>query len=459
LQAAALFARDVPVAQIAGRLRVSHNAVYVWRRRWLADREAGLVSKGPSGTECRLSPVQLETLTAALQEGPAAHGFVEDQRWTLERIVDLIVRRFRVRYTLRGVSMLLHRIGFKLGVARGQRQSYRRRCKACPRKRVVLSEERRLDELAVFGRSHRRTGEQTSRVRSDHGEGVARPVIVLAEERVEPGEAVGDRIVSATGRSSTPSAVRTMRTTPNDAPTVSIWICAASASPARPATATTAATGTGWSCRCWSPCTSSRHPPGQLGVWDWLHAEGATTTDVAPATISTVADILAPVFPAVAEMLHEAKADLTAFADIPTSHWRTRRRDPHRAARRMAGQRPTLPVRGVHGRTRRAGNPKWTRWQETKWRKENSPHRDLTAGRADVEFTPLYGTSSSRRSPGSRPTRSSGFAGFDEQLAVVAPDVVPHNQESRRGIRTPAARRPCVGLSAYTAPIVQPPDL
>lgn len=112
LQAAALFARDVPVAQIARQLRVSHNAVYVWRRRWLADREAGLVSKGPSGTGCRLSPVQLETLAVALQEGPAAHGFVEDQRWTLARIADLIARRFHVRYTLRGVSMLMHRIGF-----------------------------------------------------------------------------------------------------------------------------------------------------------------------------------------------------------------------------------------------------------------------------------------------------------------------------------------------------------
>jgi putative transposase len=38
--------------------------------------------------------------------------------------------------------------------------------------------------------------------------------------------------------------------------------------------------------------------------------------------VDTVADILAPKFPAVAEMLHEAKADLTAFADFPTSHWR-----------------------------------------------------------------------------------------------------------------------------------------
>ncbi|WP_344612097.1 helix-turn-helix domain-containing protein [Dactylosporangium salmoneum] len=54
LQAAALFAQDVPVPEIARRLRVSHNAVYVWRRRWLADGAAGLASKGPSGTGCRL---------------------------------------------------------------------------------------------------------------------------------------------------------------------------------------------------------------------------------------------------------------------------------------------------------------------------------------------------------------------------------------------------------------------
>jgi transposase-like protein len=93
LQAAALFARGVPAAQVARQLRVSHNAVYVWRRRWLADGEAGLVSKGPSGTGCRLSQVQLGRLAAALQEGPAAHGFVEDQRRTLVRIADLIARR------------------------------------------------------------------------------------------------------------------------------------------------------------------------------------------------------------------------------------------------------------------------------------------------------------------------------------------------------------------------------
>ena len=127
LQAAALFARDMPVAQIARLLQVSRNAVYVWRRRWLSDREAGLVSKGPSGSNCRLSQLQLEKLAAALEEGPAAHGFVEDQRWTLARIADLIARQFHVRYSQRGLSILLQRMGFGLDTQATAGRSRRRR--------------------------------------------------------------------------------------------------------------------------------------------------------------------------------------------------------------------------------------------------------------------------------------------------------------------------------------------
>ncbi|WP_461124397.1 helix-turn-helix domain-containing protein [Saccharothrix stipae] len=47
-----------------------------------------------------------------MEHGPAAHGFGGDQRWTLARVSDLIARLFRIRYTLRGVSYLLHRMGF-----------------------------------------------------------------------------------------------------------------------------------------------------------------------------------------------------------------------------------------------------------------------------------------------------------------------------------------------------------
>jgi putative transposase len=112
LQAAQWFAQDVPVAEIARRLRVSSNAVYVWRRRWHAEGAAGLASKGPGGWSCRLDQPRLDRLAAALEQGPAAHGFGEDQRWTLARVADLIARMFHTRYTLRGVSYLLHRMGF-----------------------------------------------------------------------------------------------------------------------------------------------------------------------------------------------------------------------------------------------------------------------------------------------------------------------------------------------------------
>jgi transposase len=112
LQAAEWFDQDVPVPEIAQRLRVSQNAVYVWRRSWFADGKAGLVSKGPAGSGCRLSPEQLARLATALKEGPAAHGHVENQRWTLARIADLITQLFRVQYTLCGASLLLHRMGF-----------------------------------------------------------------------------------------------------------------------------------------------------------------------------------------------------------------------------------------------------------------------------------------------------------------------------------------------------------
>jgi|SRR5215468_4390210 len=112
LQAAEMFAQDADPVQIAGSLRVSTKSVYQWRRAWRAGGAAALASKGPGGSACRLGDGQVAQLRAALEAGPAAFGWGEDQRWTLARAAALATRLFGVACTLRGMSYLLHRLGF-----------------------------------------------------------------------------------------------------------------------------------------------------------------------------------------------------------------------------------------------------------------------------------------------------------------------------------------------------------
>ena len=112
LQAAEMFEQDADARQIVKSLRVSTKLVCQWRRSWRAGGEAALASKGPGGNPCRLGEAQVAQLRAALEAGPAAYGWEQDQRWTLARVAALAMRLFGVSYTLRGVSYLLHRLGF-----------------------------------------------------------------------------------------------------------------------------------------------------------------------------------------------------------------------------------------------------------------------------------------------------------------------------------------------------------
>jgi transposase len=117
LQAAQMFEQGITPVQVARLLRVSTKSAYQWRRSWREGGDAALASKGPGGNACKLDEAQLARLRAALDLGPAAYGWKEDQRWTLARVVALIRRLFHVGYTLRGASYLLHRIGFSTQVA------------------------------------------------------------------------------------------------------------------------------------------------------------------------------------------------------------------------------------------------------------------------------------------------------------------------------------------------------
>jgi putative transposase len=107
-----MFAQGIAPPRVAEALRVSTKSVYQWRRAWRGGGTAALASTGPGGATCRLSQDQLSRLASELDRGPAAHGWDEDQRWTLARVTRLIGRLFHVSYTLRGTSYLLHRMGW-----------------------------------------------------------------------------------------------------------------------------------------------------------------------------------------------------------------------------------------------------------------------------------------------------------------------------------------------------------
>jgi transposase len=79
-------------------------------------RPAALASRGAGGAKCKLSAAQLRELEAVLDAGPAVSGWDEDQCWTLARIAEVIWARFRVDYSLAGVDLLLHRIGWSVQV-------------------------------------------------------------------------------------------------------------------------------------------------------------------------------------------------------------------------------------------------------------------------------------------------------------------------------------------------------
>ncbi|MFI6713290.1 winged helix-turn-helix domain-containing protein [Nonomuraea sp. NPDC050478] len=91
-------------------LSAINDSAHTWYRAWQHGGLQALRSKGPSGSSCLLTEQQMAFLEHALDSGPAAQGWTEDQRWTLARVTALIEQLFRISYTLRSTSYLLHRL-------------------------------------------------------------------------------------------------------------------------------------------------------------------------------------------------------------------------------------------------------------------------------------------------------------------------------------------------------------
>ena len=82
--------------------------------RW---RPAGTRRRPPGEprARCKLTPAQRRELEAVPDAGPAAWGW-QDQCWTLARIGELVRDRSGIEYTLAGLDVLLHRVGWSVQV-------------------------------------------------------------------------------------------------------------------------------------------------------------------------------------------------------------------------------------------------------------------------------------------------------------------------------------------------------
>ncbi|MET8630184.1 winged helix-turn-helix domain-containing protein, partial [Kitasatospora sp. NPDC004669] len=112
MEAATLFDEGVPPGEVARRLRVTAKSAYQWHQAWREDGIGALASRGPGGQRCKLSARCREKLAEYLEQGPAAHGWNEDQVWTGARVATLIGRTFHVSYSVSGATRLMRRLGF-----------------------------------------------------------------------------------------------------------------------------------------------------------------------------------------------------------------------------------------------------------------------------------------------------------------------------------------------------------
>jgi transposase len=101
--------------EVATRFRVTRMSANRWRRALAEGGRPALASKGAGGARCRLSPGQLDELETLLDAGPAVWGWA-DQCWTLPRIAEVVHTKFGVDYTLAGLDLLLHRLGWSVQV-------------------------------------------------------------------------------------------------------------------------------------------------------------------------------------------------------------------------------------------------------------------------------------------------------------------------------------------------------
>lgn len=123
LRAWVLFQQGWKVGKIAQALGVTHGAVSQWLARAHQGGEAALHDRKRPGRMPRLTPDQQAKVPELLARGAEVWGFRGD-RWTRERVAEVLYREFEVKYHPAHVSRLLAGWGWSL--QKPQRQAIQR---------------------------------------------------------------------------------------------------------------------------------------------------------------------------------------------------------------------------------------------------------------------------------------------------------------------------------------------
>jgi putative transposase len=98
-------------AEIARQLGVSRATVSDWAKTVEAKGIRGLRKRKATGSQSKLNPLQKQKLKYMLDRGALANGFPTD-RWTLERVRQLIQQKFEITYHPNYLNRLLRNLGF-----------------------------------------------------------------------------------------------------------------------------------------------------------------------------------------------------------------------------------------------------------------------------------------------------------------------------------------------------------
>ena len=98
-------------AEIARQLGVSRATVSDWAKTIEAKGIRGLRKRKAAGSQSKLNPSQKQKLKYMLDRGALANGFPTD-RWTLDRVRQLIQGKFEISYHPNYLNRLLRNLGF-----------------------------------------------------------------------------------------------------------------------------------------------------------------------------------------------------------------------------------------------------------------------------------------------------------------------------------------------------------